>query len=467
MNKFLKVGLSLLVMLCVASMVFAGGNRNQSSDSGATLRLGIYPEADQGSEITMHREFLQKFNEKWPNVTVQPAHFRYQLDTFMPLAQSGRVPTIFETWFTEIDSLLSGPYVRDITAELKAMGWDTKMNTGIRDLLTRNGKIYGLPRDGYVLGLHVNAALFRQAGLVDSRGIPQYPKTWAELAQVAVQIKQRTGQAGICILAKDNAGGWHFSNIAWNFGATFSRLQGGKYVANLNSTEVIEALQYIKDLKWVHDVLTADPTNEDWGTGWAQIGTGMAAMLIGAADGVNQPTEVYGMPVSDYMIAPMPAGPRGQQFSLLGGTFFAFGSTATSAEVTAALNYLSIMGRVPEVNSDTLVGLMRDARRRKEAGIPVIPDFPAWTYQPYLDAKQEAIDSFANVDQRMFADYYTTIAKSGNVRPEEVQAQDLYGELAKCLQAVITDRNADPRALLETANRNYQALLDQGVNKGK
>ncbi|MCL2277502.1 MAG: extracellular solute-binding protein, partial [Treponema sp.] len=433
----------------------------QSSSSGTTVRLGIYPEADQGSEVAMHREFIARFNEKHPNVTIQPAQYRYQLDTFMPLAQSGRIPTIFETWFTETDSLLSGPYIRDITAEIRARGWDTRMNAGMRDLFTRDGKIYGIPRDGYALGLHINAALFRQAGLVDANGIPIYPKTMAELATTAAQIKQRTGRAGIVLLAKDNAGGWHFSNIAWNFGATLVRQQGTRYTANINSNEVVEALQWVKDLKWVHDALTADPTNEDWGTGWAQLGTGNAAMYIGAGDGVNQPTEVYGMPVRDYMIAPMPAGPRGNQHSLMGGTFYAFAANATTAEVNAALDYLEIMGRIPEINNDILVGLMRDARRRRDAGIPVIPDFPAWTYQPYLNAKQEAIDMFANVDQRMFADYYTAISRSGNVRPEVPFAQDVYAELTKCLQEVITNRNADPRTLLDAANRNLQVLIDQ------
>ena len=459
MKRFLKVGLCVIVLLSVASMAFASGVNEPGGRT--TVRLGIYPEADQPSEIAMHQEFIRRYNQRWPNVTIQPAQYRYQLDTFMPLAQSGRLPTIFETWFTETDKLINGGFVRDITAQVRARGWDTQMNAGILDIVSRDGRIYGVPRDGYALGLYINVDLFRQAGLVDANGIPLYPKTWAEFVTVATQIKQRTGQPALCLLAKDNAGGWHFSNIAWNFGATFYTQQGNRLIANLNSAEVIEALQFVKDLRWVHDVLTADPTNEDWGTGWRAIGTGTAAMYIGAGDGVNQPTEVWGLPVGSVMIAPVPAGPRGHQFSLMGGTYYTFATNATDAEVEAALNYLEIMGRVPEVNNDVLVGLMRDARRRRDAGIPVIPDFPAWTAPAYLAAKQEALDMFGNIDQRLFAPYFDTIARSGNVRPEEEFAQDLYSELTKCLQAVLTDRNADPRALLETANRNLQVLIDQ------
>jgi hypothetical protein len=105
---------------------------------------------------------------------------------------------------------------------------------------------------------------------------------------------------------------------------------------------------------------------------------------------------------------------------------------------------------------------MRDARRRRDAGIPVIPDFPAWICPDYNAARQEAIDMFSNVDQRMFADYFAIIQRPGNVRAEYPElVQELYAELTKALQAVITDRNANPRALLNEAQRNMETLFAQ------
>ena len=114
----------------------------------------------------------------------------------------------------------------------------------------------------------INAEVFADAGLVDEDGIPLYPKTWEELAEVAQTIKDETGSAGLCLLAQDNAGGWHFSNIAWCFGAELEEQDAdGKWMANLNSPEAVAAMQYVKDLKWKYDVLTSDPTSENWGTG--------------------------------------------------------------------------------------------------------------------------------------------------------------------------------------------------------
>jgi ABC-type glycerol-3-phosphate transport system substrate-binding protein len=339
------------------------------------------------------------------------------------------------------------------------------MNESIKNLLSKDGKIYGVPRDGYALGLMLNVDLFRKAGLVDRNGLPQYPKTWADLVTVAKTIKEKTGSAGLCLLAKDNAGGWHFTNIAWGFGAVFEVQQGGKWVAQLNSPQAVEALQYVKDLRWTHNVLTPDPTNEDWGTGFRAIGTGAAAMYIGAADAVSQPTYVNGLPVGDLALVPVPAGPKGQ-YSLMGGTPFVFAANATSAEVVAALRYLEIMGKVPEVNPTVIAGLRADAQQRKADGVPVIADFPAWTDPAYRKAKQDALDAFKNVDERLYADYFDVITKGTNLKPEEpMLAQDLYAELTKCLQAVVTDRNANPKALLDAAQANFQKLLDQQVNR--
>ena len=464
MKKFLKVGLLVLVLLSTASMLFAGGG-NQASGT-TTVRLGIYPNPTMEGDIAQHQRWMTTYHSRFPNYRIEPAHYEYAIDTFMPLAQSGRLPTLFDSWFTEPPKLISGNFVRDITAEVRALGWDTKMNPAMLNLVSQNGRIYGVPRDAYALGMHVNVALFREAGLVDRNGIPLYPRTWAELVDVAKQIKERTGKAGLVLLAKDNAGGWHFSNIAWNFGATFMVQQGNRWVATINTPEVREALQYVMDLKWVHDVLTADPTNEDWGTGFRAIGTGEAAMYIGAADAVDQPTFNNGLPVGDLAIVPIPAGPRGHQYSLMGGTVYMFAQNATSEQVTAGLRYLEIMGRAPEVNETVIAGLRADAQRRSNDGIPVIRDVPAWTYEPYLRAQQEARDAFSNVDQRLFADYFSIISQGTNLRPEEPQlAQDLYAELTKCLQEVLTNRNANPAALLAEAQTNFQRLLDQQVNR--
>lgn len=425
------------------------------------LPLGIWPEDTLTAEIELHNGYVEKFNETHSNVTVVPAYYRYAVDTFVPLAESGKLPVVFETWYTDTQKLINGGYVADITDILEERGWLDAINPTIRDLMSKDGRCYGIPRDGYALGLMVNIELFEEAGLVDAQGYPMYPKTWEELAQTAKTIKDKTGAAGLCLLAMDNAGGWHFSNIAWAFGANLTTVDAnGLYVSNLDTPEAIAAMEYVKSLKWEYDVLTSDPTVENWGSGFTQLGTGGAAMYIAANDAVSMPTYSNGLAVDKLAIVPVPAGPGGQ-FSLSGGTPYMFSKNATPEQINAALDYIVIMGKGPEISE----GFKADAEYRVANGIPVIPRFPCWTNEDVKAAEDAIIAEYSNVDMALYNDYYNALKATGNLRNEEPgETQKMYAELTTVLQAAITDKNADIPALLKTADENYQTILDNGIN---
>lgn len=433
----------------------------EASDEPVEITLGIWPEDTLEADIAIHEGYVEKMKEIDPNVTCVPAYYKYSTDTFMPMVEAGTVPTIFETWFTEPQKLIKADAVADITDELAARGWLDAMNPSIKSLLSdSNGRVYGIPRDGYALGLMLNVELFEEAGLVDDDGYPIVPTTWEELAEEAKTIKEKTGAAGLCLLAKDNSGGWHFSNIAWAFGATLTVDNGdGTYTANLASDEAIAAMEYVKSLKWDYDVLTADPTNEDWGTGFTQLGTGAAAMYIAANDAVNQPTQVNGLPLEKLAMTAIPAGPGGQ-YSLYGGTPYMFSKDATPEQINAALDYLELMGKAPVATDDTIAGMKADAENKIAEGVPVIPRFPCWVDQEVLDAEAKIIEEYGNVDTELYQSYFDATSSDGLRLEEPGKTQDMYAELTKVLQAVITDKDADVAALMQTANDNYQAILD-------
>lgn len=432
-----------------------------ATEEPVTITLGIWPEDTLTDDIAVHEGYVATMKELHPNVECVPAYYKYATDTFMPMVESGNCPTIFETWYTEPQKLIKSGAIADITDELEARGWLDAMNPSVRSLLSdENGRVYGIPRDGYALGMMINVELFEQAGLVDENGYPLYPKTWEELATTAATIKEKTGSAGLCLLAKDNAGGWHFSNIAWGFGATLTIDNGdGTFTSNLATDEAIAAMEYVKSLKWEYDVLTADPLSEDWGTGFTQLGTGGAAMYIGANDAVAQPTQVNGLAVDKLAMAPIPAGPAGQ-YSLHGGTPYVFSKDATSEEINAALDYLEIMGKAPVATEASVAGMRADAQNRVDSGIPVIQNFPCWIAQDVLDAQKAVVEEFSNVDAQMFQPYFDATGSEGLRLEEPGLTQDMYAELTKVLQAVLTDKNADVTALMQQANENYQTILD-------
>lgn len=444
-----------------------GDIENQETAEAVEVKLGIWPEDTNPNEVELHEQYKATLEAKSSNVTIIPDNYKYATDTFISLAETGNLPTIFETWFTEPQKLIRGGFVKDITDLLDERGWLDAMNPSIRGLLSdENGRVYGLPRDGYALGLMINVEMFEEAGLVNDDGTILVPKTWDDVAEMSLQIKEATGMPGLCLLAKDNAGGWHFSNIAWSFGADLCvEDANGKFIAQLNSPEAIAAMQFVKDLRWTYDVLTPDPTNEDWGTGFVNLGTGTAAMYIGANDAVNQPTETNGLPVDKLALVAMPAGPGGQ-YSLSGGTPYMFSEYATDDEVRAALDYLEIMGKAPVVTDDSLAGMRADAEYRVNAGIPVIPRFPAWTNDELIKAEEDIITEYNNIDMALFDSYFTATRSNGNLKlEEEGMTQDMYAELTKVLQAVVIDKNADVEELMNIANDNYQTILDSNINR--
>ncbi|MDR3050824.1 MAG: extracellular solute-binding protein, partial [Oscillospiraceae bacterium] len=410
--------------------------------------------------------YIPAMKEALPDVEVVPAHYKYATDTFVALAESGNMPTVIESWYTEPQKLIAGGFVADVTDYLTEIGWLDKMNPSVRALLSdAQGRVYGTPRDGYALGLMINAELFRDAGLVDADDIPLYPKTWDELVEVGQKIKEATGSAALCLLAQDNAGGWHFSNIAWAFGAQLEAQDAdGKWIAQLNTPEVLAAMQYVRDLKWKYDLLTADPTSENWGTGFSQLATGSAAMYIAANDAVNQPTSVNGLPIEDLMLVSVPAGPGGQ-FSLAGGTPYVFSAKATPDEIKAALQYLEIMGKSPVLTDAAKQGLVEDAKYRVANGIPVIPEFPAWVDEELAAEKAKVIAEYSNIDMRMYQPYFDATSGAGLHMEEPAMTQDMYAELTKVLQEVLTNEGADIQALLDTADANLQKILDDNLNK--
>ena len=482
----MKKLISLLLCLAVGAFVLAGcagqddtqaesqapdessapAESTAPEDEAVTLTLGIWPEDSLTDDIAMHEAWVEEFTAMHPNVEVVPDYYKYATDTFVSLAESGNLPTIFETWYTEPQKLIAAGFVADITDELEARGWLDAINPSIKDLLSADGRTYGIPRDGYALGLMLNIEQFEAAGLVDDEGYPMYPETWDELATTAKAIKDATGEAGLCLLAKDNAGGWHFSNIAWCFGANLvTQDDAGNFTGHLNSPEAVAAMQDVKDLKWKYDVLTPDPTNEDWGTGFVNLGTGAAAMYIAANDAVNQPTQINGLPVDKLSLVPIPEGPGGQ-YSLSGGTPYMFSKDATSAEINAALDYLVLMGKAPVATEEAIEGMRTDAQNKVDNGVPVIPRFPAWIDPDLLAAEQAVTEEFSNVDMNLFNDYYDALTTPGNLHLEEPGlTQDMYAELTKVLQAVVTDEDADVQALMDTAQENYQGMLDDQLNQ--
>ncbi len=467
----------LLFVILVLSLSIAGCKNNQK----IKVTIGMWPEPYLTDDVNMFNEWKRLFEQDNPQYEIIGQPYTYSVDTFFPMAQSGTTPTVFQTWFTEPQKLISNHFVKDITQNLKDLGWYDQMDPEMRAALTSDGKVYGVPRDGYGLGLFINLSIFEEVGLItdwnndgtpdiiDQDGNPCYPTTFDELEQTATYITETEKQlndkdvAGLVILSNNNNGGWQFSNIAWNFGAQLqTQNNNGQWEANLNSPEAIQALEWVKKLKWDDDTLPASASlsYSDW---YNYIGTGRAAMAFAGSDAISMPITNFNMDKKDVAFVPMPAGPNGDQYSLFGGTPFMFSAQATDAQVEGALKFLEYMGRSPEMSDVSKQSMEVGMQTAVTKGMPILPTIEPWINQDYLSYVDLLNAKYVNVEMTNFQDFYDTFPDIRKAE-EPYYTQEMYEILDSCIQQVLTNENANPTALLTSANTSFQTQYLNKIN---
>jgi len=479
------IAILLIAALCIVPAVFGDNGADdlqsqlasQSSDVidpdlTCTITLGNWPpDTAAASELALFEGYRATMAKQYPNVTLVPDYYSYSLSNYVPMAKGGTAPSIFQPPFTDPQLLISQHLVGDVTDALEDCGALDKFSPSYVEMLAdENGRIYGLPRDGYVLGMHINVELFREAGLVDADGLPIYPTNLQELAEYGKIIREKTGKAGLVFPASETYGGWLFTNIAWNFGCVGENAleyqdEDGNWVCNFTSDECVAAMTYLRSLRWDYDILNADATTTDWASAHSALGTGEAAMNFAADDSVDQPTANKGLPIEDFALIPFPSGPEGR-YALAGGTCYMFSPDISDEQATALMAYLKILGKLPFLDDDIIAGMRADYSAKRDRGAPVLPAISAWNDEEYNAAKQAIIDEYCNVDMRLYNDFFDSISEGTiTLKSEEpVFAQQMYRELTAVIQRVITREKADVLKALTEAQESFQEYLDDEIN---
>ncbi len=472
-----KISIIFLFLLIVTILIGC----SDKADEKIKITIGMWPEPYLKEDVEMYEEWKRLFENDYPQYEIVGQPYNYSVETFFPMAQSGTQPTVFQTWFTEPQKLVKNGFVKDITDQLKELGWYEKMDPAMRETLTKDGRVYGIPRDGYGLGLFINLEIFEEVGLIDDwngdgvldivgeDGKPRYPTTLEELREVAKYVADTERElfgkdvAGLVILSSDNNGGWQFSNIAWNFGANLQvQDEDGKWVANLNDPKAVEALEWIKEMRWEDESLPANASLSyaDW---YNYVGTGRAAMAFAGNDAISMPIVNFSMNKNSVAFVPMPAGSDGHRYSLFGGTPYMFSAKATDEQVMGALRFLEYMGRSPEVSEVSVQSMRVGMIVANKKGMPILPTIKPWINQDYL-AEAETIErQYVNMELSNFTDFYQSLDQMRRTE-EPYYTQEMYELLDACLQQVLTNQNANPGALLTGTNNTFQTQYMNQVN---
>ena len=465
MKKYLKKNLAAgLALAAVFSCAGCLGEKNTTENGKTTISVSNWADKDanpKGYEGQM--KMVERFNEEYPDIEINGDTYGYDTKTFAAKAEGDMLPTIYTTHFTEASKLMELEYVADITAQIKEYGYYDKINPDIMQEISTNGKVYFVPESAYTMGLVLNLNLFEQAGLMEADGTPKAPKTFDELINVAKTITEKTGKAGFVIPTMENIGGWHFSVIGWNFGVKFIDKVDGKWKANFNTQECVDALQYIKDLKWKYNVLPSN-TNVNYSEFQKLIGTDQAAMVIGHPESITAMHKSYGLDCNAIGMAQMPAGPK-EHVTMIGGAYRALAPNATEEQKDAAFKWLQFIGVTHELNEDSKQSIRDNYQTKKDNGDLIgIKDVSIWsTTSENAQYKNQIIDEMCNINPNHVRLFNESEVKYQTEEP--VCTQDLYATLDRCIQSVLTNENADCKEILEKANDDFQKNFLDYENK--
>ncbi|MDO4293119.1 MAG: sugar ABC transporter substrate-binding protein [Eubacteriales bacterium] len=434
------------------------------SDSHKPVELTVAWVAEESGEYAGQMEIKEKFEEAYPYITIKPDTMQFDVQTFYTKAAAGQTPDLYWVSATEVQKIISGGYAADLTDYLSDEKYLEQMNETVLEQISKDGRVYSIPQSVYAMGLMYNASLFEKAGLLNEDGTPQIPETWEEMAEMAVKIKEATGKAGFIIPTIKNQGGWMFTPIAWSYGVEFmTQGEDGKWQAAFNTQECVDALQFIKDLKWKYDVMGAN-TLLDYSEAAKQLSIAGAAMTPMAPDVVDK-LQANEMPLDNVGIMAMPAGPV-KRVALSGGRYNMVSSGASEEQIEAAIKWIEFNGYGPDLTDTSRETIESFYKMQNENNIPVgiKPLVPYKESAEVTAFRYEMIDKYCNIIPEHVKPYNDAIV-SADVKyqvEEPVYTQELYAILEKCIQEVLTNQNADCKKLISDACEEFQsAYLDQ------
>ncbi len=256
------------------------------------------------------------------------------------------------------------------------------------------GKVYAIPNWVDCRALIFNKDLFRRAGIVNERGEPTPPKTWAELRSYAKKLTQYDEKGDIKVLGfAPNFGNSWFYFFAWMNDAEFMSEDGAK--CTLNAPNAVEALQFIvnmyNDCGGYEQILRFQTSFQ--GGALDPLLLGKVAMKLDgywALQGYAQ----FGRDV-DYGVAPPPVSPRllakgKKTVSWSGGFSYAIPTTARHKEAAWEFLRFLVSERAYEINTDF------DREWAESQGRLFLP-----TTNPMIDMNEKNMEKYVTNNPRI------------------------------------------------------------------
>ncbi|MEV1240525.1 ABC transporter substrate-binding protein [Nonomuraea sp. NPDC050022] len=442
-----STGLLVVTVLGLSATACGSGEPAKSTAGGAapvSITVACQPAKSAPKERQAWDDDVATFMKAHPGVTVKSTDQQpcYDPKTFGPKLAGGQMETVFVVPVTNYNDVIGQGQALDITpytSEIK--NWND-LRPDVRQLVTKDGKVYGVPNVHYGVGLVYNRALFTKAGLDPNTP----PKTWAEVREAAKKIAGLgAGYVGYGEYSGGNTGGWHFTQAIYGRGGSMVTDDGKK--AAFNSPEGKAVLQNLHDMRWVDNSM-GNKLLVGWESLMMAMGSGKVGMMLGAPDVVTDVVNKFKGSVADYGITGFPEA----KASLSGGEAYMINPKATPAEAKAGLEWV-------DFRFNTAGKGRFDFARGKTLGNPVgVPDNDV--FGDSATGKAIKQDRTANATLPV-ANYQPYVDAAATIPPkaEPVHAQELYAILDVAMSGVLSRQDANIDSLLSDAETKANSML--------
>jgi multiple sugar transport system substrate-binding protein len=442
-RAFATIGVCSLALTATA----CGSGDDDTADGKTRITVNCEPPTSAKVDRGFFEADVASFEKANPGVDVV-AHDAFPCQdpkTFDAKLAGGQMEDVFYTYFTDARHVVDIKQAADLTPYLKELKSYQTIQKQLRDIYTVDGKVYGIPRTGYSMGLIYNRALFQKAGLDPDKP----PTTWPEVRAAAKKIAALgDGTVGYADYSAQNQGGWHFTAEMYSQGGDVVGADGKK--AAVDTPEGRAVLQNLHDMRWTDDSMGSKQLliiND----AQQMMGSGKLGMYLSAPDNIPILVKEKGGNYKDLALAPMPGG----EGTLIGGDGYMFNKHDTPAQIRAGLKWLDHMFLTP---GD---GFLGDYARAKKADAPVgLPEPRLFTGA--ADTKDQQVKKAnANVPVENYQSFL-----DGNqqlqMKIEPPNAQQIYSVLDGAVSAVLTKKDADIDKLLEDASGKIDGILSRG-----
>jgi ABC-type glycerol-3-phosphate transport system substrate-binding protein len=438
------VAIGVCSSLALAATACGSGSGDDSAGGKARITVNCEPPKSAKVDRRFFEDDLASFARQNPDIDVV-AHDAFPCQdpkTFDAKLAGGQMEDVFYTYFTDARHVVDINQAADLTPYLKDLKSYDTIQKQLRDIYTVDGKVYGIPRTGYSMGLIYNRKLFRKAGLDPDKP----PTTWEEVRADAKKIAALgDGTVGYADYSAQNQGGWHFTAELYSQGGDVVGADGKK--ATIDTPEGHAVLQTLHDMRWTDDsmgskqLLVINDVQQ-------MMGSGKLGMYLAAPDNIPILVKEKGANYDDIAIGPMPGG----KGTLIGGDGYMFNKHDTPAQIRAGLKWLDHMFLTPGT------GFLGDYARAKKNDAPVgLPEPRLFTGA--ADAKDQQVKKAnANVpvgNYQAFLDGNQQL----QMKIEPPDAQQIYSVLDSTVSAVLTKKDADIDQLLKDASGKIDGIL--------